>query len=531
MSATAVVGTRPLLAATLKFEGRKFAPWIAIATVLSWSSVIVYPWIFDTAQERAQFAATVGSNPALGLIFGPAFDLATTDGFNAWRSLALGGFITALGMIFVVTRAVREQEDNGQAELLAAGVLGRSSRLLVGLAMGFIGSLLVGLVSGVVTGVSGGGWEDSMLLCLTFTATGWMFTGIAATTSQLGSDSKAANSLAVGTLGVLFILRGFLYSVEAPQWLIWLNPLSWLTETRPASGNHWWPLLLAVGLCFATSVVAFILQNRRDFGQGIVPPRFGAARGKMKTSWDLVLRLNRSYIVIWAIAAAGLGVLFGYFVGSITDLAQANPDLAKIFAAHGGTPSQLIHSFLVTILCLEGIILAIPGVQVLVGLNREENLDRLEPVIVAGGSRIKHMVACVGLGALLTATLMLLAAAVCGAVVVASDLGVGFWDVMRQAVVTIPAMWALVGVATAVVGARPKVAVAAWAGVIASFALTLLGPTFNLWDWVLAISPFWHVPNMGADSQSWTGIVVVTLISVALAGIGTIGFRNRDLAR
>lgn len=45
-------------------------------------------------------------------------------------------------------------------------------------------------------------------------------------------------------------------------------------------------------------------------------------------------------------------------------------------------------------------------------------------------------------------------------------------------------------VSVAVVGARPHVRIAAWAGVVASFALTILGPTFKLWDWILAISPF-----------------------------------------
>ena len=53
------------------------------------------PWLFPEAVERRRFAATVGSNPALGLIFGPAYDPSTVDGFNAWRSLSIGGSLTA----------------------------------------------------------------------------------------------------------------------------------------------------------------------------------------------------------------------------------------------------------------------------------------------------------------------------------------------------------------------------------------------------------------------------------------------------
>src|SRR5690625_5628726 len=107
-------------------------------------------------------------------------------------------------MIFAMVRATRAQEDSGQAELLAAGVLGRSSRLLVGVVMGSIGSLLTGVVSALVTVLCGGHWEPFLLLGATFVAAGWMFTALAVVTAQLGSDARTASSMAVGTLGTLF---------------------------------------------------------------------------------------------------------------------------------------------------------------------------------------------------------------------------------------------------------------------------------------------------------------------------------------
>lgn len=132
---TALTGTTPLLRTMIRQDGRYLAPWIVLATFLSASSVLVYPWVFSTEAERAVFATAVAANPALGLIFGPAHDLMTVDGFNGWRSLAIGGFLAALGAIFTVTRGTRAQEDSGQAELLASGVLGRESRLLAAISM------------------------------------------------------------------------------------------------------------------------------------------------------------------------------------------------------------------------------------------------------------------------------------------------------------------------------------------------------------------------------------------------------------
>src|SRR5262249_34972693 len=112
---TALAGTPPLLRASVEHDGPKFAPFVALATALSASSVIAYPLISPSASSGAGLAAAVGATPALGLIFGPAYDISTADGFNAWRSLALGGFLAGLGAILLVTRATRAQEDSGQA--------------------------------------------------------------------------------------------------------------------------------------------------------------------------------------------------------------------------------------------------------------------------------------------------------------------------------------------------------------------------------------------------------------------------------
>lgn len=336
-----LVGTKILLKATVKHDGRRFAPWILILTALSTSSVLVYPWVFPTAQDRAGLAAGIGANPAIGLIFGPAFDLSTTDGFNAWRSLALGGFLAALGAIFAVTRATRAQEDSGQAALLASGMLGRTSRLLTGVCLGLIGSVLAGAIAGLATVWCGGNWETSLLLGATFTATGWMFAAVAAIAAQLGADARTANSIAVGTLGALFLLRGFAYSVSAPAWTIWVNTLGWMTETKPASGNHWWPLWYAIAFTVAALAVAFVLQSQRDFGQGAFAPRPGPVRGKTTGAFGLALRLNRAPLVTWTITFVALGFVFGFFATSIKDILGADSAVAHILASVSGVQLML----------------------------------------------------------------------------------------------------------------------------------------------------------------------------------------------
>lgn len=158
---SSVAGLRPLLRVSLVHDRRKIAPWVALITALSASSVLAYAWVFPDRASRAHLSMTLGANPALSLIFGPARDLSTADGFNAWRAGTLGAFFAALMAIFIVVRNSRADEDSGQAELLASGVMGRQARIATAMGMGAFASVALGVVSWLVTVAFGGGGADS----------------------------------------------------------------------------------------------------------------------------------------------------------------------------------------------------------------------------------------------------------------------------------------------------------------------------------------------------------------------------------
>ncbi|RJF42634.1 multidrug ABC transporter permease [Actinomyces sp. 2119] len=526
-----MTGTRLLLRTSLRHDGRLLVPWILIVTLLSASSPLLYPLIFDTQQERATLAATIGANPALGLIFGPAHDLLSTDGFNAWRSLTLGGFITAMSAVLAVVRATRGQEDSGQAELLASGVMGRGARLATGVLMASTGALATGIVAAVVTVACGGGWGSTALLCATFTTTGLMFAGVAALASQVAADRRMASTISLGTLGFLFALRGLAYSLETPSWTLWANPLGWMTQTEPVVSNSWWPLLPALLLATVLVVAAFLLQDRRDFAQGLLSPPPGPADGQVRGPWALTWRLNRELLLTWLVVSLALGTVFGYFTTSIDDLLGSNEAVQGVLASGATTQDDLVSAFLVTILSLVGIICSVPGIQIMLRIRSEEVEDRVEPLIATSLSRGRYYLS--GLVSALTASTLLVTVAGTMLAIVSSvaDAGIGFTSTIIQVAATLPAVWAVVAVSVMVVGARPALSIAAWAGVLASFGLTLLGPTFNLPGWALGISPFYHVPAVTDADATLTGLAVVASVACALTLAGWVSFQRRDLAR
>jgi hypothetical protein len=94
---------------------------------------------------------------------------------------------------------------------------------------------------------------------------------------------------------------------------------------------------------------------------------------------------------------------------------------------------------------------------------------------------------------------MAVAGTVLGLVAQSAGSGISASDVLGQAVAGIPAVWALVAVALAAVGANPRIRLVGWLAPVATFALTIFGPLFRLWNFFLGISPFWHVPNITAS--------------------------------
>jgi ABC-2 type transport system permease protein len=76
-----------------------------------------------------------------------------------------------------------------------------------------------------------------------------------------------------------------------------------------------------------------------------------------------------------------------------------------------------------------------------------------------------------------------------------------------------------------------------WAGAVSWTIVTvsiLLGPLFGatveLPQWAQDLSPFTHIPKVPAAALSVAPIIVLTAISAALAVVGLVAFRRRNLA-
>ena len=236
-------------------------------------------------------------------------------------------------------------------------------------------------------------------------------------------------------------------------------------------------------------------------------------------------------IVTWSTAFVVLGLVFGQFSKSVPDLLANDVGLANFVAAGALTPADVTGEFLSTVLGLIGIIASVPGVQVMLRTRSEEVHGRSEPVLAEPVSRPQYFGSNVLIAFATSGAVLLIAGVLVAAIASAGTLEATFSDAFLQALATVPAVWAVVALSAAVVGARPRVPLAAWAGVVLSFVLTFLGPTFNLWDWIVGISPFWHVPNVTESVPDWSGLWWLGLATALLTALGFAGYQRRDIAR
>lgn len=529
---SALAGTGTLIRLALRRDRVSLPFWLVTPALMAFGTANAYQQLYPAGTDRAPLTETVGRNPALVAITGPAFDLTTPGGFTSWRILGFLGVVVALMAIFTVTRHTRAEEDTGRHELLAAGVVGRYAPLTAAVVVAGGASTAIGGLAALALAGSGLSVAGALAFGKALAGIGWVFTGIAAMAVQLGSYARTANTIASAILGASFLLRGLGDSTPEANWLSWLSPIGWAQQLRPFADERWWVLALPTLTAALTLAAGYSLLPRRDAGAGLLPDRLGPAQASpgLRSPFGLAWRLQKGSLIGWTVGMAIAGAAFGAVALGINDLLDDNPQMRAVFERMGGS-TVLIDAFLAQIAGMFGMVTALYGVQSGLRMRAEETAVRLEPLLATSVSRLQwaasHLLfAMLGTGVVLTAAGIatgLTHGARAGDVtgVVGSMLG--------ATLVQLPAIWLVVGTVVVLYGLFPRYTGAAW-GVAAAFLfLALFGPILDLPQLARDASPFTHVPRLPAVDVTATPLLWLVVIAVAALAVGLNGFRRRDV--
>jgi ABC-2 type transport system permease protein len=502
-----------------------------LATVISvLSSVSAIASLYAAPAARTQLALTISANPAFLALNGPLQDT-SIGGVAAWRIGVYGALAVGYMSASTVIRRTRAEEESGRAELLASGVLGRSSPLAVALLLAGAAALAVGIVCALGCIAQGQPVGGSFALGAALAGPGLVFAALAGVAAQVFESARAALSAAGLSLGVAYAIRGIADSWSSLHWLSWLSPLGWSQRLDPYGSTRWWVLLLFLAAAAALVGVALRLLGARDIGLGLFAARPGPARSRrLRSGATLAARLHRSPLVGWSIGLAVFGALTGSLAGTAGSLLTDNAKIEQIVQQVGGVGAPSDELFAV-MGALAGLLTAAYAVAAALQVRSEESSGRAELTLSTSLSRSRllagHLVFSLAGAAVLLSVAGLAAGVVYGAQ--SGDLGTGIGTGVSAMAVQIPAVLVVAGLTAALIGWFPRRAAIAWAALGVFALLGQLGQTLGLPQALLDLSPFSHVPPLPAGAFTMLPVAVLLLVTAVATAIGFVGFRRRDI--
>ncbi len=486
--------------------------------------------------SETELVATNAGMRLIGLTSGPSI-----GGYMLHREYVTLAALAAVMSTFAVIRHTRQDEELGRAEMLGSTVVGRQAGLAAGVLVALAADLGLALVLGTAIAVNGLPVEGAFLAGASVAAVGMVWVGVAAVTCQLSSTTRGAAGIAMGALGIAFLLSGvgnMIGTVDEVElrvtsaWPAWLSPIGWGQQTRPFADALWWPLLIAVIVTAVLLVVAVVLDSRRDVGRGLWAERRGPAQASqlLRSPSGLVWRLQRGVFLGWGVALTGFGLIFG----SLTEQIQGLEGDAKDWWTEFGGVDQVVEAYQVSMIQMAGMFVAMYAVQALLRMRVDEVDGTLEPLLAAGVTRTRWWRAHL---ANVVAGSILLMAAFAGAMGlttgrVVGNTGTQVRDLLWAGLVQVPGIVVLAAVVVAIVCLVPHRSVAAsWTVLLATLvAGPMFGPGLGLPGWLQGLSPFTHSPQAPAAPVGVVPLLALLGLALCFAGAALLALRHRDLS-
>jgi ABC-2 type transport system permease protein len=509
------------------------------------------------------FAQIAGDNPAARAIFAQQMELLarqltyllpapaqldTMAGYLTWRWFGSAVLVYAFWALLAGSGAGRGDEERGLIELWLSTGASRM-RLVAARVAGFAAVTGVAIVVMLAATDIGAAIGQEPLLLGPLALEGlamWVLTLFVFAFTLVVAQLVTTRRGATGAAGIV-VLGSFMLNSAARSGVDvgavrWLSPFYLFERSNPLLRGGAIDVLataaLAVGalVLVGIAVVAFV---RRDIGGSIFQGATRSSRVERRPAGDPLLRTpvlaivdqQRVWIVAWAI---GLAVLAGF----LTSLTKTMVD------AFGNSQSPILRAYFerlginayadfVGVIWFSTLLLLISlfvAVQVN-GWAADDAEGRLEMILSAPVSRARVVVERIA--AVMLASAVLVASSSLAVYLTATSTGIslpGGRFVFASAAV-LPVAYAFSGIGHALVGWRPRIAVAIIGALaVVGYFAQQFAPLFQWPDWVTNIS-LYALYGTPMSKDDWSGIA--TLIAIGLCGtaVAIVAIRGRDVGR
>lgn len=503
-----------------------------VFAIYAYIQPVGYRHAYTTLASRAAFARGFASNKGLRLFYGQPYDVASVNGYTAWR---VGGTLAIVAAVFgllAAVRAMRAEEESGRMEVVLAGAIGRRTvfaAALVAIAAGVVILWLAEFAGFVVAGLPLGG---SAYLALATATVIPVFVGLGAVVGQLAPTSRAALELGSALIVAFLLVRATADTAARVAWLRWLTPLGWAEELRPFSGARPVVLVLPAAATLVSLALASWLGTRRDLGSGVLPSRderTPSLRG-LSSPIAQALRGERAGLAAWA----GSVAVFGFVLGVISESVSAagistaiQHEIEKLGSGSIATPTGYVaFVFLVFVLALSLFSCAQVGAA-----RREEADERLETLLALPVGRGAWLGGRLLIATGAAAMLALLAGLLTWAGAESVGVRISLARMLEAGANCVPTAALFLGLAALAYAAIPRASAAlAYGLVIVTFLWQTVGSLLGAPAWLVAVTPFAHVGLVPTEAFRAEAAAVMVAIGLGAALAALLLFRRRDLA-
>lgn len=525
-----LAGVRHLLALVGRRDRVRIAIWVTAIVGTVVATVASVTGLYDTQADLDRYARLVVGNAALIVQAGPGYGLRDpTTGAVVMNELSLVTIIAvALMSVFMTTRHTRADEESERAELLRSSPVGRHAPLAAALVAVGATNVLIAAATAATLMIQGLAPIGSLAFGLTLALAGVFFSGVAAVSAQVTGSARAANALAGVVLATSFVARAI--GDVRGSWLTWCSPLGWAQAIRPYADERWWVIVLPIVGTGGLVAGAVALQERRDFGAGLLRTRPGSAEAApgLATPLALAFRLQRMALAGWLVGCASIAFFYGIVADQAETIVDDNPELADFFVQLGR--ASITDAFLATSVLVLALVASGFTIASVLRLRTEELAHRADPLLATPTTRLRWvashvLVAIGGTVAIMGATGAALGA---GFGLMTGDGG----QVLRLAIAAlamVPAMLVVGGVTLATCALAPRRAVLAWSVLAVALVIGFLGSVLNLPQWLIDVSPYTHVPALPAERFDVLPVAILGVLAAGLAAVAGAGYRHRDI--
>ncbi|MBO1514116.1 ABC transporter permease [Metabacillus bambusae] len=506
--------------------------WLIALSFITIITASAFTGLYKSAQERQAIAETM-RNPAMTAMVGPGYGLDhyTAGPMMAHQMLLFTAMVVAIMSILLVARHTRADEEEGRIELIRSLPVGRLSNASATFLVLFSINVLLALIIGLglySLQIESIDLEGSLLYGAALGATGIFFTAITLLFAQLSENAR-------GTIGLSFTVLVGAYLLRAVgdvsyETVSWFSPLGWILRTEVYVNNLWWPIILTVGASSILVVVAFYLNTIRDLDSGFLPAKPGRKHASrfLQSPFGLAFRLQRTGIISWAIGLYVLGASYGSVFGDLESFFSNNEMLTNLLTPDNGL--SLTEQFLSMLMSVISMICTIPALMFILKLKAEEKKSRTEHLLSRAVSRSKVIGSYLILSMIFGLVMLFLAlVGLWSAAASVMEDPISFDVMFEAAMVYLPAMWLMIGLAVLLIGIFPKFTGFIWLYLGYSFLVVYLGGLLQFPDWMRNLSPFGNIPQLPVEEMNVLKMTILTCIAIVLMIIGFIGYRKRDI--